>query len=715
MTSNKETVLDLTPVVHESSEPELKELSKSSVAQNKESGKHFPSDEDDNEDETEKTKQTKQLDLDKQISFDEDAYYDKKSEFLHKIIRAEKRLARYEWEIETGRAKRAEYAEDIEKIKSFLQTVPKQTGQYHALRVGKNALETVGIEPRVDENGIFCVRIKDLMIGDKSFPVKIRERIEKWRWSELKPLTRVGKEIAKEWEGIINETNKSLSAFAKNVDFYPSCIETHLRGDGGNGDKEFIADKVIPAKELFDKDIQEATIKELMPIFKGAELEMMALHLGRVCAGRSGILGDKRFKDIRTNEQIVHPDKWRYNLEHGYRYVAVVTGEPGVGKTTLMNKVNSVLSQCGYSTDVLPRSNNQFGWSAAQADHLFASDMTQEELISLQKNTIIKEIVSNDEYSDEKKGKEKIKKLAKCALTVCANGVSYPDKVDAGIADRFHFLQTLSVKEFLNETGEENLYLYWCKLAKKYETSVDVLVAYLLRLCLEKFLDAIGYEWGAYDEKHPNPDRRSYGVCGSGRYFYNSKKVRLNRIIKDLRKRYQIQPPQNLKQVLSQGSIKASIVGVKNGKQYDEEFDWAFGAHYLSYLSQVMNQINLKCRELSRDSNEYAFYRELYTWLIPDKTVHGTTWRKYERRVKDYVVAHPETDYGEIWVKTIKCFISSVGEDAPSNPKEYVSYYEYGKTQNETYEREYIEMCKKYNMDSTQIPIFKEIDFPIVA
>jgi hypothetical protein len=251
---------------------------------------------------------------------------------------------------------------------------------------------------------------------------------------------------------------------------------------GGTGGKY-----IVPQKSWFDPRIQEVTAQDLLSIFPEAERQMFLLLVGRIVVG-SG--------DSTTVEGI--------DINHKFRSMGIVLGEPGLGKSALMTFVMDALKNCGYDIQTMADNFGRFGWGEIAVSHLaYLDDLTKSTQQKMLHSGLTKQLVSNGVLRTENKGVDAINVKSRTVIIACSNEWNARDlyNADDGIKDRVNMLSIYQETELKKMVGtglssgspDFRTWHHWNYLAKKLNTTTDVLGFWLLHLSSEEFLKVAGY------------------------------------------------------------------------------------------------------------------------------------------------------------------------------------------------------------------------------
>lgn len=242
----------------------------------------------------------------------------------------------------------------------------------------------------------------------------------------------------------------------------------------------------IPPREWFDPEIQKLKFTDIVTIFPDAESEMMELIIGRICFGRSGItmIGEEGIFD------------------HTFRSVAIIVGEdPGLGKSTIFNKLFNSLNRVGYKRANFREINAQFGLgNVVDAAVAYKDDLTEKSLSDLIKHENTKIIASGGWLNVEQKYQAATN--VRCNAVIVANTNTWNPReaygVDSGVVSRVALLSTLRANNIesvarprlspqLRDTTSVSPFSHIPWVAQKLGVSEEALMLWVCRLAVDAF------------------------------------------------------------------------------------------------------------------------------------------------------------------------------------------------------------------------------------
>lgn len=238
----------------------------------------------------------------------------------------------------------------------------------------------------------------------------------------------------------------------------------------------------VPELDWFDKPIQDLKFEDIVTIFPKAEAEMFKLIIGRACVGRTGN---------------VHPGTEAV-IRHGFRKAGVVVGEPGVGKTTILNGIMNAMKYCGYDVVSMGDFGSRFNQGAAVSSHLaYNDDLTMESLLGMLKAKSFKSVVTGGTEKVENKGTDAIEVVSNTVIIANCNEIrseiSY--ELDSGAISRLALIstyRTFEQEEMSDKAGRDihpvaNI-RYLCQ---HYGVDELTLFMRIMRECTDFFLEKV--------------------------------------------------------------------------------------------------------------------------------------------------------------------------------------------------------------------------------
>jgi hypothetical protein len=251
---------------------------------------------------------------------------------------------------------------------------------------------------------------------------------------------------------------------------------------------EFLAKSVnnvyayVPENDWFCEKVRKLKFEDIITIFPPAEAEMFKLIIGRACVGRSGNM---------------HPASGEL-IKHGFRKAGIIVGEPGVGKTTVLNGVMKAMQYCGYNVVNFGQFGSRFNQGAVITSHLaYNDDLTMESLENMLKAHSFKSVVTGGTEKVENKGTDAIELVSNTVIIANCNEIrseiSY--SLDSGAISRLALISTYRAfeqEEMSNTIGRDihpvaNI-RHLCKTLQVDEVTLFMKV---MRECTDFFLSKV--------------------------------------------------------------------------------------------------------------------------------------------------------------------------------------------------------------------------------
>lgn len=238
----------------------------------------------------------------------------------------------------------------------------------------------------------------------------------------------------------------------------------------------------VPELEWFDKKVQDMKFEDIITVFPPAEAEMFKLIIGRACVGRTGN---------------VHPGT-NDVLKHGFRKAGVIVGEPGVGKSTVLNGVLKAMQFCGFNVVNFGQFGSRFNQGSVISSHLaYNDDLTLDSLERMLNSHSFKSVVTGGTEKVENKGTDAIEVVSNTVLIANCNEIrpeiSY--SLDSGAISRLALISTYRVfeqEEMSEKEGRDMHPVANIKyLCKKYGVDEVTLFMRVMRECTDFFLGKV--------------------------------------------------------------------------------------------------------------------------------------------------------------------------------------------------------------------------------
>lgn len=238
----------------------------------------------------------------------------------------------------------------------------------------------------------------------------------------------------------------------------------------------------VPEIDWFDEGIRKLKFEDIITIFPPAEAEMFKLIIGRACVGRTG--------NIHPGNDVV--------IEHGFRKAGIIVGEPGVGKTTILNGIMSAMQYCGYTVVSMGDFGSKFNQGATISSHLaYNDDLTMESLERMLKAHSFKSVVTGGTEKVENKGTDAIEVVSNTVIIANCNEIrseiSY--SLDSGAISRLALISTYRSYEQdeLSDKAGRDLHpvANIRHLCKEHNVDEVVLFMRIMRECTDFFLEKV--------------------------------------------------------------------------------------------------------------------------------------------------------------------------------------------------------------------------------
>lgn len=243
----------------------------------------------------------------------------------------------------------------------------------------------------------------------------------------------------------------------------------------------------IPAEDWFSESLDILQPEDVLTILPKAEQEIYILAIGRAVVGASGIT------HVATN---------RY-IEHNWRTACVLTGVPGIGKSTLTKYLGDALSTVGYNISSFSTLGKQFGLAdIICADLAYADDLNQKTFKEFIDSAIIKQAITGGTIRTEKKFLDEVESKPS-ALFICNINdfdINATYGADDGVLDRLKILNCNTPTQF--DKNCRNQMSDLCKkspdlhpiphikwLCNKLNCSQNTLMLKFAQLCAYRFIE----------------------------------------------------------------------------------------------------------------------------------------------------------------------------------------------------------------------------------
>lgn len=252
--------------------------------------------------------------------------------------------------------------------------------------------------------------------------------------------------------------------------------------------------KFVPRTEWASDLLKKSglTIYDFLTILDRPEADIFALSIGRSVCGRDG--------NQQPNDES--------QLCHTYRIMAMLWGNPGIGKSQLMKKITESLSFLGYEISSYEKSKQFNMGKVATSDLCFTDDLSEKDISGILASGLTKTLVtSTQKVKVEEKGENDYYVLPNTCMVSCINDFNLTDawQMDSGMLDRVVLLACKTRIQMNKENHDGNRFLEGSSLfpPNHFEHLLDVLglennhenmislFTYFICLCRDRFLEVI--------------------------------------------------------------------------------------------------------------------------------------------------------------------------------------------------------------------------------
>lgn len=504
------------------------------------------------------------------------------------------------------------------------------------------------------------------------------------------------------WLSLFTEGYTSkISKAAKKIDWIQRAKSISIDGNS--------AFKYIPKAEWFDEGLRSISSDKLLAILPEAERDTFLLHLGRIAIGVGE--GLKREREILE-----------LPVEYKYRAAIMLFGEPGLGKSTLVNNIIKGLIKVGYDFGLVSPAFNQFSWNKVMEDLAFIDDLNGETIKKLFKSDHIKSSISGNPVPTERKGVDAVDTFPRAAFIMCANEVTIPSDIDKGVLDRFHFLQTRSNAQMSVISALENTDMttdaYWNKVCRDLNVDIEALSLCLIERGVSMLLEEIGVS-----------------QTETGKWEQDTTKNTLWARLSDNRKSYTFQPPRYIVEVLTGTARKCfvlnklcqEITGIT--QENNPEYDLSFNAFTVLHIAKTieclegMKSVYRKgikgaktAEEAEKISQGVKLLEAVTTWLdIPD--IGLSTWAQFIEFWNNKISSTEKIKLGQektfegIWKQAISLVTLIDGSSVVADRPKYAQSFTQNKANSPGYRLQLEELFKIYDIEisSANVKLFKNL------
>lgn len=402
------------------------------------------------------------------------------------------------------------------------------------------------------------------------------------------------KKLRKLMSGLINPPSPSNLLYVLGSLLQSYEPKKHLYKFGGTIGAS-THEKIIhmPVEAQLDPRLQGVSIAELLPIFKGADLEAATMAIGR-------IFTPSRQDTLVGSQSRLLPEGYKTS----YRKLPVIVGEPRIGKSVLIEAITEVAQLVGLRTTGIPDELRNFSGAMYATSHLcYNDDFDGSGLGTFLKSSGLKTMVANFSLPTEEKFMSPTTTQSRTAMIIALNEVILPDNIDKGALDR---LMVISCERHSDLNGK-NLYQAWEEMSSNLGLPIDALKVALMVKCAAKFLECQGFT-----------------VNEGGKINYQKPEISLEKALDSIVDKLKHQNTPNRPDMLVQAALKAQALVYVSNKQWSklpsgtEHFNSQTYAHlaYVVYkLASMRSHISIE------------FLNQLREWLLPGYGVfHRQAW-----------------------------------------------------------------------------------------
>jgi hypothetical protein len=185
-------------------------------------------------------------------------------------------------------------------------------------------------------------------------------------------------------------------------------------------------------------------------------------------------------------------------IKHGFRKAGIIVGEPGVGKSTVLNGVLKAMQYCGFNVVNFGQFGSRFNQGSVISSHLaYNDDLTLDSLERMLNSHSFKSVVTGGTEKVENKGTDAIEVVSNTVLVANCNEIrpeiSY--SLDSGAISRLALISTYRVfeqEEMSEKEGRDMHPVANIKyLCKKYGVDEVTLFMRVMRECTDFFLGKV--------------------------------------------------------------------------------------------------------------------------------------------------------------------------------------------------------------------------------
>lgn len=254
-----------------------------------------------------------------------------------------------------------------------------------------------------------------------------------------------------------------------------------------------VLESFVPPLDWFPEELKQVKFADIFSIVSTKpELEVLELFFGRVA------LGANKFT---SHDEII---------SHDFRTIAMVQSSAGCGKSKFVEYLTSAMTKLGLVAEAMQDPSARFNQANALLANLaIADDSGEKKVLAFTQNPLIKSCATGSPIRVEEKGIDARTIVPNAAILAFLNDI--PLKIlrssDSGNADRIALIKSDSqnrlrdvskVSPILEGVQSRIIPATTLHICNKLGISTDVLYAYTLRICLDKFLSHYSVEHNAY-------------------------------------------------------------------------------------------------------------------------------------------------------------------------------------------------------------------------
>jgi hypothetical protein len=539
------------------------------------------------------------------------------------------------------------------------------------------------------------------------------EKVLKYIKDRLDDANGYNQDYKKEWLRYLSGNDKN-GELANNIKSYGFG---HIRSKSLTADNN--AHKVVPPLHWFHKKVLEIdVVNEILSLWDLPEREALMIMIGRALAGAGyeknhvAIIDDTKNavgKTTRVLEKFEDDVSGEYvtgGMKHTARSIPVLCGAAGVGKSHFMDNLRNAIDNLGFTNAVVPLSGNQFGWGKAKSvDIMFADDTGKDDFAKIYKSSQTKTVASAGTFADEDKGENVKTSRATASLFIATNEIWIPSP-DKGCSSRFEFLQVRNKNTLTLLYKGKNYEEHLKSIAKKHGTNVEVMFMYLCRLCLDKFIETIGYQYNI-----------------STKQFDKIASSSLEKRLGELREMFTYQGKVHPEEMLVDACFKVQAMNTKlselgvlknfPNKQYPnprKNDNYNISIEHVLQVAETLNSLKAKCASMEQPNsdellphiakdkaaiNYYITLQKLINWILPeDKFDHSTIVNFYNSVKIDITNSGKNIDKHALWDK----YIGDCGtfySKCHKNAGFYKNHWNSALSNKESYEAEFMQLMRE--------------------